>query len=50
MGNIETVKRMYELFDTKDNNAIRQIFDENIKWHQMKGFPWWATYRSRRSI
>jgi len=29
MGNIETVKKMYELFATKDNNAIRQIFDEN---------------------
>jgi uncharacterized protein len=39
MGNIETVKKMYELFATKDNNAIRQIFDENIKWNQMKGFP-----------
>ncbi|MCR6641185.1 MAG: hypothetical protein NVV82_19860 [Sporocytophaga sp.] len=30
MGNIETVKKMYELFASKDNNAIRQIFDENI--------------------
>jgi uncharacterized protein len=39
MGNIETVKKMYELFASKDNNAIRQIFDENIKWNQMKGFP-----------
>ena len=39
MGNIETVKKMYELFATKDDNAIRQIFDENIKWNQMKGFP-----------
>lgn len=39
MGNIETVKKMYELFATKDNYASRQIFDENIKWNQMKGFP-----------
>jgi uncharacterized protein len=39
MNNLETVKRMYELFATKDNNAIRQIFDGNIKWNQMKGFP-----------
>jgi ketosteroid isomerase-like protein len=39
MGNIETVKKMYELFATKDNNEIRKIFDENIKWNQMKGFP-----------
>jgi uncharacterized protein len=39
MGNIEVVKRMYELFATKDNEAIKQIFDEQIEWNQMKGFP-----------
>ena len=39
MGNIETVKRMYELFTAKDNEGIRNIFDQNIKWNQMKGFP-----------
>ena len=39
MGNIETVKKMYDLFATKDNEAIRKIFDENIEWKQMKGFP-----------
>jgi ketosteroid isomerase-like protein len=39
MGNIETVQRMYELFATRDNEAIRQIFDEHIAWNQMKGFP-----------
>lgn len=39
MGNIETVKRMYELFATKDHSALRQIFDKNIIWNQMKGFP-----------
>jgi uncharacterized protein len=44
MENIETVKRMYELFATKDNEAIRQIFDENIQWNQMKGFPGGGQY------
>jgi uncharacterized protein len=44
MGNIETVKKMYELFAAKDNNAIRNIFDENIKWNQMKGFPGGGQY------
>lgn len=44
MGNIETVKKMYELFATKDNNAIRQIFADNIKWNQMKGFPGGGQY------
>lgn len=39
MGNIETVKKMYELFAEKDNEAIKNIFDDKIKWNQMKGFP-----------
>lgn len=30
---------MYELFASKDNDAIRLIFDKNIRWNQMKGFP-----------
>jgi uncharacterized protein len=30
---------MYELFAAKDNEGIRNIFDQNIKWNQMKGFP-----------
>jgi len=44
MGNIETVKKMYELFATKDNEAIRNIFDKNIRWNQMKGFPGGGQY------
>jgi uncharacterized protein len=39
MTNIETIEKMYALFATKDNNAIRQIFDDNIHWKQMTGFP-----------
>lgn len=39
MGNIEIVKNMYELFASRDNIGIRNIFEENIKWNQMKGFP-----------
>lgn len=39
MDNIETVKKMYELFAKKDNDGIRNIFDDKIKWNQMKGFP-----------
>jgi uncharacterized protein len=39
MTNIETVKKMYDLFASKDNEAIRQIFDDSIQWNQMKGFP-----------
>lgn len=39
MGNKVTVKKMYEFFAVKHNDALRQIFEENIQWNQMKGFP-----------
>lgn len=32
-------KKNVRIFATKENNAIRQILDEKIKWNQMKGFP-----------
>lgn len=44
MGNIETVERMYALFATKDNEAIRTIFAPDIRWNQMKGFPGGGQY------
>ena len=44
MGNIETVKKMCELFSNQDNGAIRSIFDEKIEWNQMKGFPGGGQY------
>jgi uncharacterized protein len=50
MGNIETVKKMYELFATKDNEAIRAIFDENIQWNQMTGFPSGGKHRGADAI
>jgi len=39
MTNTDVVKRLYELFETGNNNAIRQILDDNVEWNQMKGFP-----------
>lgn len=39
MKNIEIVINLYELFAKKDQQAIRAIFEENIEWTQMKGFP-----------
>ncbi|WP_082632197.1 nuclear transport factor 2 family protein [Algoriphagus resistens] len=39
MENIETIKTMYDAFEKKDYDAIRQLFDVNIEWNQMKGFP-----------
>ena len=41
---IATVQKMYELFASQDNEAIRSIFDEKIKWNQMKGFPGGGKY------
>jgi uncharacterized protein len=39
MNNIDTIKKMYQLFADKDYEGIRNIFDKNIVWNQMKGFP-----------
>jgi uncharacterized protein len=39
MNNIETIKEMYTLFAEKNYEGIRNIFDDNIEWNQMKGFP-----------
>ncbi len=44
MNNIDTVKKMYELFATKDYEAIKKIFDKNIRWNQMRGFPGGGQY------
>jgi uncharacterized protein len=44
MNNIETIKEMYTLFANKNYEGIRNIFDENIEWNQMKGFPNSAQY------
>ncbi len=50
MGNTETVKKMYELFAAKDNEGIRNIFDKNIAWNQMKGFPNGGQYTGADAI
>jgi ketosteroid isomerase-like protein len=44
LNNIETVKKMYAHFATKDNDAIRSIFDTNLRWNQMRGFPGGGQY------
>ncbi len=50
MENIETVRKMYELFSMKDNAGISQIFDENIRWNQMKGFPGGGRYVGKQAV
>lgn len=39
MTNLEIVQNLYNLFKNKDLDKIRELFHENIKWNQMKGFP-----------
>lgn len=36
---IELVKSLYKHFANKDNERVRELFDRNIVWVQMKGFP-----------
>ncbi len=38
-GNVETVREMYRLFARRDNEGIRRLFDPEIEWVQMEGFP-----------
>lgn len=50
MGSIETVKKMYELFATRNLEAIREIFDPNIAWNMMKGFPQGGQYNGVEEV
>jgi uncharacterized protein len=44
MTNIDTIKRLYQLFAVRDNEEIRKIFAADIVWSQMDGFPNGGTY------
>lgn len=39
LSNIDTITALYEHFAKKDNESIRQLFDDAIEWTQMEGFP-----------
>ena len=39
MSNIETVQKMYTLFAEGNTENIKTIFDDDLKWNMMKGFP-----------
>ncbi|MBL6445187.1 nuclear transport factor 2 family protein [Fulvivirga sp. 29W222] len=38
-SNVTLVKELYEHFAKKDNDSIRALFQDDIVWVQMKGFP-----------
>lgn len=50
MGNIETVKKMYDFFAAKDDASVRALFDDNIEWNQMKGFPGGGQYKGAGAV
>lgn len=37
--NVEIVREMYRLFAERDNEGTRRLFDPEIEWVQMEGFP-----------
>lgn len=41
---METVREMYRLFAERDNDGIRRLFDPEIEWVQMEGFPGGGRY------
>lgn len=44
MSNLEIVNRIYELFATRTIEAIRPIFDKQVRWNMMRGFPGGGRY------
>lgn len=38
-ANVTLVKELYQHFANKDNDSVRALFQDNIVWVQMKGFP-----------
>lgn len=44
MDNVETAGEMYRLFKQRDNEGIRKLFDPEIEWIQMDGFPGGGRY------
>lgn len=41
---------MYELFATRNLEAIREIFDPDIAWNMMKGFPQGGQYNGVEEV
>ena len=38
-SNLSIIQDLYRHFANKDTEKIRALFDENIEWSQMEGFP-----------
>lgn len=50
MGNIETVTKMYQLFAEDNPEAIKDIFDKDLDWNMMEGFPGGGIYKGLDTV
>lgn len=48
--NSEIIQNLYSYFATRDLEGIRDLFDDHIEWHQMKGFPGGGSYTGADAI
>src|SRR5215203_5592968 len=50
MSNLETIKKLYELFALGDIFTVIDSLDENIVWTQAEGHPYGGTYIGHKAI
>jgi ketosteroid isomerase-like protein len=47
---METVRSAYEAFNRRDFDALLEVVDPEVEWHQFTQFPDRATYRGREEF
>ena len=50
MGNIETANTMYRLFAEGNIEAIEDLFDKDLDWNMMEGFPGGGKYKGLHAV
>lgn len=50
MNNLETIQKLYELFELGDALGLLESLDENIVWTEAEGFPYGGTYTGHKDI
>ncbi|MBN8673716.1 MAG: nuclear transport factor 2 family protein [Chitinophagales bacterium] len=48
--NIELTRKLYKFFAVADYKSINELFDTDIVWEQMTGFPGGGTYKGTEQI
>jgi ketosteroid isomerase-like protein len=49
-SNMEAVRHAYEAFNRRDFDALLQVVDPEVEWHQFTQFPDRATYRGSEEL